>query len=335
MGQEKLPGIQIARAVAALSIAYFHSWVALLGFPKDTAHPIYVLANYGWLAVDVFFAISGFVICVTASRENFSPKRFLINRALRLYPLWWLALGTFVYLSYMWTSRPVDIGYLLHSATLLPTKEFPLLDVGWSLQHEMMFYLSAAVIVPLFGIYGIVVALTISTIAFHSVEMPWYFANLAMYHAEFLAGVLAFLARPWLKRFGPLVPLIIGAGAMYFFVGVWGGRYWAPVSLFFLVTGFANIQDTKSRSMGFGVLLGDASYSIYLWHPLVFKLAYVATGRTAFPVWSQEAIRFGAIALIIAISLASYRWFERPINSLRLSPTKQKTAEAPSERATA
>lgn len=71
---DKLPGLQVARAVAALSIAYFHSWVALVRFPKDTVFPLPILTSYGGLAVDLFFAISGFVICLVLSRPSFSVQ---------------------------------------------------------------------------------------------------------------------------------------------------------------------------------------------------------------------------------------------------------------------
>ncbi|MEK9281175.1 acyltransferase [Bradyrhizobium sp. ISRA442] len=304
----------MARGLAALSIAYFHSWVGLLNFPKDTAHLIYLLAQYGWIAVDVFFAISGFVICVTISRSSFSSGQFLIRRFFRLYPLWWLAAGTFVYMSYLWSSRAIDWGHVFYCATLLPTEEFPILDVGWSLQHEMMFYLAAAIIAPWFGLYGIAVALAASTIAFHTIQMPWYFSHLAMYHSEFLAGILAFLARPKLKTIGPLIPLVIGVAGLAFFIGYWGGRTYFPIALFFLILGFSNLADERSVPMKSGVLLGDASYSIYLWHPLMFKLAYVATGRIALPIWCEEIVRFGTLAVIVTFSVLSFRFFEKPIN---------------------
>jgi hypothetical protein len=41
--------------------------------------------------------------------------------------------------------------YFLYSATLLPTEQFPFYDIGWSLQHEVAFYLLTAIVVPFFG----------------------------------------------------------------------------------------------------------------------------------------------------------------------------------------
>jgi peptidoglycan/LPS O-acetylase OafA/YrhL len=87
MQHKKQVGIQVARAIAALSIVYFHSWTAITRFPKDTAYPIPGLSNYGWFAVDLFFAISGYVICLVVSRGTFSPSSFLLKRAFRPLPI--------------------------------------------------------------------------------------------------------------------------------------------------------------------------------------------------------------------------------------------------------
>jgi hypothetical protein len=86
--QNKLPGLQIARAAAALGIAYFHSWHVTMPFPPGTSYPIPFLKEYGWIAVNFFFSISGFVICLVATKPNFRPLQFLVRRVFRLYPLW-------------------------------------------------------------------------------------------------------------------------------------------------------------------------------------------------------------------------------------------------------
>src|SRR5665213_2720050 len=88
MEQDRSSGLQIARALAALSIAYFHSWHVIMPFPANTAYPIPLLKDFGWISVDFFFAISGFVLGLVITRPSFKPMEFLIRRAFRLYPLW-------------------------------------------------------------------------------------------------------------------------------------------------------------------------------------------------------------------------------------------------------
>lgn len=55
MEKDKLAGLQVARACAAISIAYFHSWHVTMQFPKGTDYPILFLQNYGGYAVGFLF----------------------------------------------------------------------------------------------------------------------------------------------------------------------------------------------------------------------------------------------------------------------------------------
>lgn len=315
MERDRLPGLQVGRAVAAMSIAYFHSWVAISRFPKNTAFPLPILTGYGWLAVDLFFAISGFVICLVVSRPGFRIGSFLIKRVFRLYPLWLATLTIFAILALLWRGpkETETLGYFLYSATLLPTQQFPFYQIGWSLQHEIVFYLIAAVIAPIFGIYGIAAFLAASTIAFHTVQMPWYFSSLAMYHPEFLAGVLAFMARSKLAKLGFWLPFSIGFASLCFFVTVWGGHHDVPIALFFLTVGFSNIPDKESRWLKSVSAIGDASYSIYLIHPLVFLVVSALISKATPPSWAEEPIRAGCLVLILSVSITNWRYFEMPI----------------------
>jgi exopolysaccharide production protein ExoZ len=312
MGQGKQAGIQVARAVAALSIVYFHSWVALNRFPAGTAHPIPVLGAYGWFAVDLFFAISGYVICLVVSRQNFQAIPFLVKRIFRLYPLWIVTLVMFAIMARLWrglTPRETP-EFFLYSATLLPTDGFPFYDIGWSLQHEMAFYLMAALIVPVLGLNGLLAILATSTIAFQIVDMPWFFAMLANHHGEFLAGAIAFVVRHRAARFGFLIPAVLGLVMLAFMLGFSLGSRWFPLALLPLIVAFTNLRPQAWWGTT-ATLLGDASYSIYLIHPLVFLAVSAIVSRfPGTPLWSQEPIRFAAILVIVGLSVLSWRYFE-------------------------
>ena len=313
----KLPGLQVARAFAALGVVYFHSWVPLVRFPEGTSHPIWLLATDGWFGVDLFFAISGYVIGLVASKEAFSPAPFLIKRAFRLYPLWLLTLTTFAVLTLLWRAptETETLGYFLHSASLIETKDLPYYSVGWSLQHEITFYALAAIIVPFFGLRGLAVALiTSSSIYWLNIDAPWYITKLPMYHPEFLAGLVAFLVRDRMARFGAMPLLAIGTALIIIFLHILpiaDGRPYAPISLFFLISGFANMKpSTWTAPLE---KIGDASYSLYLVHPLVNDSMKSATKLIDFPIWAQEPIRYTCIGLAVAVALLSWRYFESPI----------------------
>lgn len=282
-------------------------------FPQGTAHPIPYLSKYGWLGVDVFFAISGFVICLVASKPAFNISEFLIRRIFRLYPLWLLTLTLFALGAWFWRgATPAEtVNFFLYSATLLPTQGFPFYDIGWSLQHEMMFYLLAAAMVPLLGITGLVLVLCATTLGNHLFNLPGILPTFLSYHAEFMAGVLAFIALPYLERVSGALLMLLGAALFLLFMGWWGGRDFLPVALFFLMAGLAAIRLPEgfvSRSL---VSLGDASYSIYLIHPLVFLTAKSATVVFHGAIWAEEPLRYAAIAATIFLSMLSWKFFER------------------------
>jgi exopolysaccharide production protein ExoZ len=314
--KDKQVGIQAARAIAALSIVYYHSWTSIVRFPKDTAYQIPGLTTYGWFAVYFFFAISGYVICLVVSRETFQVPSFLIKRLFRLYPLWLVILTTFAATAWLWRGLQSfeTPSYFLYSATLLPTFDYPFYNVGWSLQPEIAFYLVVAAAVPLFGLRGLVAFLLVSTLAAQLIDMPWYLTYLGRYHAFFLAGVLAFMAHDKLARLGFWRPAVAGVALLvlgYLSVAL------TPFGLFLVITAFANLSPSEQvwwRKPA--TMIGDASYSIYLIHPMVFLTASSLVSKFPdSPLWVQEPIRFGCIGVAITLSLLSWRYFETPMIS--------------------
>ena len=97
MNHEKkyIPTLDGWRAVAVLGVILYHGQAGLL-----SNHSILrKLASHGILGVDVFFAISGFLICGLLLREykatdEISLRRFYIRRFLRILPPYYVALAT-------------------------------------------------------------------------------------------------------------------------------------------------------------------------------------------------------------------------------------------------
>jgi peptidoglycan/LPS O-acetylase OafA/YrhL len=155
----KLEGLQAARAVAALAVAYFHSYVALRGFPESSQHPIAFLKDWGFLGVNFFFAISGYVICLVIAKPSFSLGSFAIKRLFRLYPMYWVAMALIAIMIAAGKYRDEPLWHFLYSMTLLPQHGGPAYDVSWTLERELVFYALAAITVPVAGIPGLAVLL--------------------------------------------------------------------------------------------------------------------------------------------------------------------------------
>jgi len=150
-----LPLLDPLRFAAALGVAIFHqmfwSWawasIGVPGFERTVAADVlYPSAApftwFGWVGVEIFFVISGFVIANSASQS--SPGQFLLGRALRLYPAVWVcATATFLVL-FLFGSGPASELVLpyIHAMLMVPkgvTGQW-LDEVYWTLAAETAFY---------------------------------------------------------------------------------------------------------------------------------------------------------------------------------------------------
>src|SRR6202007_2526850 len=149
------PLLDPLRFGTAVGVAVFHqmfwswAWVSIgvPGFERHVAADvIYPTATpftwFGWVGVEIFFVISGFVIANSATRS--SPTEFLLGRALRLYPAVWVcATATLlVLILFGHGSASQYIIPYIHAMTLVPKGlTAPWLDgVYWTLAAEMAFY---------------------------------------------------------------------------------------------------------------------------------------------------------------------------------------------------
>ncbi|WP_275167925.1 acyltransferase [Bradyrhizobium sp. CSS354] len=150
-----LPLLDPLRFAAALGVAMFHqmfwSWawtsIGVPGFERTVAADVlYPSAApytwFGWVGVEIFFVISGFVIANSASTS--SPGEFLLGRALRIYPAVWVcATATFLVLL-LFGSGPASEFILpyIHAMLMVPkgvTGQW-LDEVYWTLAAETAFY---------------------------------------------------------------------------------------------------------------------------------------------------------------------------------------------------
>ncbi len=158
----KLQTIQALRGLAALLVAVFHirslEGVSIARAGGTELPLVGGFFENGYAGVDLFFVISGFImVWVTHGQSTGvrSSAEFLFARISRVYPVWWAFAASMT--AYMlifhglsakgggWDVIPrggVELGpYLLNSFLLLPQPGFPIVGVGWTLVHEVYFYL--------------------------------------------------------------------------------------------------------------------------------------------------------------------------------------------------
>ena len=138
---ERVPALDLLRFLAAFGVMLYH-YVSHRPSPDGGSSLMATLTQQGYLGVDVFFMISGFVILWSANGR--SATGFVRARILRLYPEFWLAmLITAIALYFLaGAGRHVDVIQLLGNATMIPQYVgVEMIDgVYWTLAVEIKFY---------------------------------------------------------------------------------------------------------------------------------------------------------------------------------------------------
>ncbi|TZG25846.1 acyltransferase family protein [Sphingomonas montanisoli] len=163
-------GIDLARFVAAVMVAFFHIGYSCWASPTSggrhmlqKAYTISELAPYtwvGWTGVEIFFVISGVVI--TNSAEGSSALRFLNGRILRLYPAAWIC-TTIVAITLLANNLWHGLHPYIASMLLIPIG--PWIDGQyWTLGVEIVFYAMIFVMLALgqfhrIGLFAILLTL--------------------------------------------------------------------------------------------------------------------------------------------------------------------------------
>ncbi|WP_425824798.1 acyltransferase family protein [Streptomyces fractus] len=143
-----LDGIRLCAALFVVAYhytAYDIQAVPPWGVNPSTLFPhLNPISSYGWLGVQLFFLISGFVICMSAWGR--SAKDFLVSRITRLYPAYWLGVLVTAAVLFLWGPAGQSAPSAQDTLTNLTMFQTPLgvhhVDgVYWTLWQELIFYL--------------------------------------------------------------------------------------------------------------------------------------------------------------------------------------------------
>jgi len=312
-----LLNLQILRAFAALNVVLFHTIGTATSYGYETNFFSY-LEGWGANGVDIFFVISGFVMLYTQLDNKRTVKDFLILRAIRIIPIYWLI--TFTIIIFYIVSPSVFRDLVITTEWALSSLGFmsnaivgksPIVDVGWTLELEMLFYI-------VFGLSlwfrSWMIKLSATFIAL--IVISFVVSNLLL---EFLAGLLiAILFKCYgFNRFskeslilgGLLLSLSISEEVMALFesrVILWG------LPSMFIVYGAVAAPQINSK---LGKLLGDASYSIYLIQLVTISLFYKLIGVLGIELNND----FLALACLIATAIVGtviHLFIEKPMTHL-------------------
>ncbi len=296
----RLDGIQWGRALAALLVVVCHA--ILHPLPELSSFALYL----GDVGVTIFFIISGFIMVTTTGRAQFDPWLFMRRRIIRIVPMYYLATLVVVFftlfLPSLMKSTQFDLQHVLLSLLFVPTYTpstgalLPFFKLGWTLNFEMFFYLVFALLsfvglrARMYAILALFGALAVLGLLFRFDN-----AILAFYTRmdvlAFAAGVVLASVkdwRPWrVRRAVGAAGLAMGSAVIVGVYVIYGSIHasaLAHLAVILAGTGLVAVfathgQGGENWAARSGVLLGDASYSLYLFHIFVVAAVWVGVGR--------------------------------------------------------
>jgi peptidoglycan/LPS O-acetylase OafA/YrhL len=342
--KKKNDGLQILRAIAALLVVHRHAIeVVRLNQPAKSLGS-YALDKFGACGVDIFFAISGFILSTVVLRAQPQTPRlafdFLMRRYIRVLPIYWIASTFFLLLFLKQQQGILTPAWVAESYLLLPSLtcplRAPLLLFGWTLVFEMFFYYVLSLNL-LFGKRAVVlrtiscIVLLVAAGSAIGFKRPLLILIANPMNIEFALGCCIALiysklgSRPRLGVALMLAGGLLLASTVFFGYGkiddaaftLNGQLSWARVLHWglpsaILTAGVALSSAQIESSFGkLWVYLGDASYSIYLTSLITLFLV-----NRFFYLFTGLGPNLNIVLLIVLVTLAgaaTYRAIERPV----------------------
>jgi exopolysaccharide production protein ExoZ len=331
--QGKLSGVQTARGVAALTVVLYHATRAL-SLPQYLGYiPFGNSLGFGHAGVDFFFVLSGFIIMHAHTADIGRPERlyrYMWRRVTRIYPVYWIVTLIQAIRAFFSADSAIRLApsHIVHSLLLLPETTEPLVGVGWTLRSEMVFYLVFALAIldrrlckPLVVIALILVAIGLIALP----ADPWAGLLVSGFNIQFLMGIAAarFLARHCAPNpiglivGGILLFLVVGGMEVHGVIplnGLIGRVLYGGASMATLLGLVEAERDGAIRFGRAGVIVGNASYALYLIHLTVIPLAIRALASFGFLMAVPAAVTVAVLTLLcLCAAIALHKGVEVPL----------------------
>lgn len=352
---ERIALIQVLRAIAALSVAVGHTQRnAILVAAANHREFDPILLDLTEAGVDLFFVISGFVM-VFASRDLFAKPGgglvFLSRRIARIVPLYWSM--TTIFLTAMLVSPNLIPVGRLGPAEILASYFFvpyyrpeehwmhPVYSVGWTLNYEMFFYAVFGCVIAfpvkraLMVLTAVFCTLTVAGVIFRPAPGIFFFWSRPII-LEFVMGAwIGYVRLTEFRVTNWTAAILVLAGAAGFalqvIIGIYAHGYWRP-----LVWGLpaaaiiaaATLSNWNIAARGVWkpmVLLGGASYALYLVHPMAVHAMHLLWVKLGLPAYASETVYFFVtLAPLPLVAVAIYLCFEKPVTKALQMPLQHR-----------
>lgn len=324
--------IQAMRFVAATLVLVTHTTF----YYHERIRKDFSLWPSGAIGVEVFFVISGIVMILcarTLPSNSIGARIFFTRRLLRIVPLYWSVLLLKISIALILPSlvhhNHFDFFHAVKSFFFIPTFNAegdirPIHGVGWTLQHEMFFYIifSAAML------FGVHITRWVSAIILGFVAIGYVFSPQSALikvvtnpiNLYFVIGMIIgsnILQNTTRHRISWNLPI----GLILIALLKWGfpeQMKILPFAPFVLISGAFMLLFAARRlpnSMRITCALGDSSYALYLFHPLAAPAVLLGVHKIASSFSALTEI-FITVVLTIILAHFIHKLFELPLNHL-------------------
>lgn len=329
--KDRLNEIDLFRFLAAMLVVFFHysfrgaagnDYKSVLSY--DWLIPF---AKYGYLGVEFFFMISGFVILMTAEKGNL--KYFVISRIVRLYPAFWVACTLTFIFSILWGAAIYKITFIEYIINMTMLGGFvgvkPVDGVYWSLLVEIRFYVLIGVVIVLGQMKKIEWLMFLWLVISIIIELKYSSSILRQilitkYTAYFVAGAVFF--KIWQDKLSVSRVLVIVL--CYIFALFLSVKFSLKqvdkynvdfnvfiiigiMSLFFFLMFLTSIKKFGSFNKVNWVFLGSLTYPLYLIHQ---NIGYIIFNNLSDYI-NIHILFWGVIMIMLVVSWLIYKEVEQ------------------------
>ena len=322
-------------------VVLFHASARVKKLYGVERHAFLDFFDFGDAGIQFFFVLSGFIIYHIHRNDIGRVGDYLIKRVIRIYPIYifvtLLILPAWYFLPSIGFPYHKEVGALLFSLLLIPQDHAPHLGVAWTLTHEMLFYLLFAVVLThrktggmvFIGWFAAITVVNLVSNMLLAFPLDFLFSinNLLFgfgVFAAIFAGKVSLTSRQaWaITVIGALLFLAAGIQANGLrHAGLTGEHLPAVIILAYGFASFllvlpANSHDLEKfmRRRSVMILLGNASYSIYLLHvPALSFIVRMFVRLELETILLVPALFFLAVLLAAISGILLHKVVERPM----------------------
>lgn len=281
--------LQVYRGIAAVLVVLFHTTVQMDYFGYSF-YPIIKLFRSGHAGVEFFFVLSGFIIYYVHKNQIGSGYKklfsYLLKRFIRIFPIFWFLMFFLALLYLMFPNTGAvyhhELQAFILSLLLIPQSHPNYIGVAWTLSHEILFYIIFSFLlirksigIVIFFIWQILVLIGVFV---PSLKESHYLLSFlfSTYNFLFFIGLLAAILSDRLLGMKKNIFLFIFGNIFFIFTAFIDIYTSASYNLtllmyglgaFFIILNSSNNQlNNYFKSKNILLLIGNASFSIYLIH---------------------------------------------------------------------